>query len=141
MTLIDRARDELEATEGVPGVLDAAGAAFEDMLTIIECWEDPAARMFITYVTAGMIAANGRDAVLRAPSFPVPRPSAAAGEEPSHGETAEDDARELAALSTVIADRLSDTTRITTELGDRIACEQAARSARNLHALFMGTDQ
>jgi hypothetical protein len=139
MTSIDRARDQLEMAESVPGILDAAGAAFEDMLTVIECWEDPAHRMFITYVTAGMIAANGRDAVLRAPSLPVHRPSAA-GEELSHGETAEDDARELAALSTVIAGRLSDIAGAATELRDRLACEQAARSARNLHALFTGTD-
>jgi hypothetical protein len=141
MTLINRTRDELEAAEGVPGVLDAGHAAFEDMLTVIECWEDPADRMFITYVTAGMIAANGRDAVLRAPSLPVHRSSSAAGEELSHRETAEDDARELAALSTIIADRLSDAAGIAPALGDRIACEQAARSARNLHGLFTGTDQ
>jgi hypothetical protein len=35
---------------------------------------------------------------------------------------------------------LSDATGIAAELGDRIACEQAARSARNLHALFTGTN-
>jgi hypothetical protein len=140
MTLIGRVRDQLETAEGVPGILDAASAAFEDMLTVIECWEDPDHRIFITYVTAGMIAANGRDAVLRAPSLPVHRPSAAV-EQWSHGETAEDDARELAALSTVIADRLSDAAGTAAELPDRLACEQAARSARNLHALFTGTDQ
>src|SRR5262250_2222064 len=125
MTLIDSAMDQLETAEGVPGSLDAASGAFEDMLTVIECWEDPAHRMFITYVTAGMIAANGRDAVLRAPSLPMHRSGAAAGEELSHGETAEDDARELAALSTAIAHRLSHAAGTVAELRDRLACEQA----------------
>jgi hypothetical protein len=140
MTLIDRAMNRLKVAEGVPGILDAACGAFVDMLTVVECWEDPAHRLFTTYVAAGMIAANGRDAVLRAPSLPAHRPRAAAGEELSHGATAEDDARQLAALSAEIADRLSDAAATVTELRDRIACEQAARSARNLNALFTGTD-
>jgi hypothetical protein len=140
MTLINRTIDRLEAAEDVPGILEAARGAFVDMLTVVECWEEPAHRLFTTYVAAGMIAANGRDAVLQAPSLPAHRARAAAGKELSHGVTAEDDARQLAALSAVIADRLSDAAATATELRDRIACEQAARSARNLHALFTGTD-
>jgi hypothetical protein len=140
MTLINRAMERLNVAEGVPGILDAACGAFVDMLTVVECWEDPTHRLFTTYVAAGMIVANGRDAVLRAPSLPARRPRAAAEKKLSHGATAEDDARQLAALSAVIADRLSDASATATQLRDRIACEQAARSARNLHALFAGTD-
>jgi hypothetical protein len=138
MTLISRAREQLEAAQGLPGILDAAYAAFEDMLTVIEDREDPVQGLFITYATAGMIVANGRDAVLRAPSLPARRLNSAAGEEPHHGETAEDDARQLAALSTVIANRLSEVAGAAGELRDRIACEEAARSARNISALFTG---
>jgi len=139
MTLISRSREQLAAAEGLPGILDAAYGAFEDMLTVIECWEDPAQRMFVTFVAAGMIAANGRDAVLRAPSVPTHRLNPVAGEEHHHGESAEDDARQLAALSAVIADRLAEVAETAAELRDRIACEEAARSARNISGLFSGT--
>jgi hypothetical protein len=138
MTLISRSREQLEAAEGLPGILDAAYGAFEDMLTVIECWEDPAQRLFVTFVAAGMITANGRDAVLRAPSVPAHRLNPVPGKEHHHGESAEDDARQLAALSAVIADRLADAAGSAAELRDRIACEEAARSARNISALFTG---
>src|SRR6266851_4492558 len=108
MTLISRAKEQLQAAEGLPGILDAAHDAFEDMLTVIESWEDPSEGMFITYVTAGMIAANGRDAVLRAPSLPAHRLNPGPGEEPHDLRPAEDDAQQLAALSMVLAGRLAD---------------------------------
>ena len=139
MSLISRSREQLAAAEGLAGILDAAYGAFEDMLTVIECWEDPGDRMFVTFVAAGMIAANGRDAVLRAPSVPDHQLTRVAGEESLYSESAEDDARQLAALSTVIADRLSEAAGTAAELRDRIACEEAARSARNISALFSGT--
>src|SRR5260370_20798242 len=73
MSYIAAARRRVQQASGLGGVLDAAYDAFESMLSVIRDHEDSTDRMFIPFVMAATCAANGRDAVLFAPSLP-PRP-------------------------------------------------------------------
>src|SRR5579863_9718576 len=76
-------RERLQAAHSLEAILDAAYAAFEEMLTVIRAHQNPDDAMFVPFVMAAGFAAGGRDAILFAPSLP-PRPlqavSAAAGE-------------------------------------------------------------
>jgi hypothetical protein len=62
----------VRAAAGLPEVLESAWCAFECLLAEAEAHEDPATPLFPTFVLAATAAANGRDAVLRAPSLPWP---------------------------------------------------------------------
>src|SRR6266571_8325929 len=81
MTVLDAAGDRLTQACDLPALLDTAYEAFEVLLSAIEDHEDPGDPRFTTFVMAATCAANGRDAVLFAPSLPprrLPRPSAGA---------------------------------------------------------------
>src|SRR5229473_6066520 len=99
MNDIAAARRRVQQASGLGGVLDAAYDAFESMLSVIRDREDSADGMFIPFVMAATCAANGRDAVLFAPSLPPRRlhePPAAVG---PHEGVAEAAADAVAALS------------------------------------------
>jgi hypothetical protein len=70
MSRITGVRNRLHDDDGLPGLLDTAYAAFELLLSAIEGHEDPATGMFAQFVFAATQAANGRDAILSAPSLP-----------------------------------------------------------------------
>jgi len=140
MNRIDAARARLEHATGLPAVLDAAYDAFEDMLTAIEAHQDPSTGAFAAFVMAGAAAANGRNAVAAAPSLP-PAPSGdLPGTEPgpSRGLPAEAAPAVLAALSQLLASRLTKASDLPAGLGDRVACAQAARHAASICALLGG---
>jgi len=73
MANIAAARNRLQRAGDLPAVLDAACDAFEDVLAVLCNHQDPADDTFITFVMAATCAANGRDAVLFAPSLPAHR--------------------------------------------------------------------
>jgi hypothetical protein len=85
---------------------------------------------------AAASAADGRDAVLFAPSLPPHRTQAADAED-GHGAVGAV-AGELAGLSELLAARLDDAARIAPEPGDQAAGQAAARWARDIHALLTG---
>src|SRR5215472_14396984 len=70
MTRIATICDRLQRDEGLPALLDTAYAAFEGLLSAAEERQDPASGMFAQFVYAATAAANGRDAILFAPSLP-----------------------------------------------------------------------
>ena len=143
MDRIDAARARLEHASGLPAVLDAAYDAFEDMLGAIEVQQDPGGGAFAAFVMAGPAAANGRNAVAAAPSLP-PAPSgdlARTEAGSSRGLSAETTATVLAALSQLLASRLTQANDLSADLGDRIACAQAARHAASICSLLGGTPE
>src|SRR6266568_4569005 len=81
MISIAAVRDRLHRASGLTAILDAACDAFEDMLPVIWDHQDPSDGMFIPFVMAATCAANGRDAVLFAPSLPPRRHHPAATRE------------------------------------------------------------
>jgi hypothetical protein len=140
MNPIDAARHRLEQADGLPAVLDAAYEAFEQMLRAIEDQQDPAGRAFAAFVMSGAAAASGRDALATTPSLPPAasgEPVGAIGR--SHHElTTEDASAALAALSQLLAGRLTDASHLSADVGDRVACSQAARHAASICSLLGG---
>ena len=131
------ARDRVEQADNLVALLDAAHDAFEDMLSVIRIHEDPEDGMFIPLVMAAASAADGRDAIAFAPSLPPRRlHPAIAGEQPHEPGSPRAIASKLAALSELLARRLTEAARSAPISADRTACTDAARSAREIQALL-----
>jgi hypothetical protein len=128
------AQERLVGARNLAEVLDAAYDAFEDLIAVIDGSEEPGGGVFTAYVVAAGRAADGRDAIAAAPSLPpAGRPGAV-----ERG-TGRSGAEELAGLSRVIADRLSEYASLAEEAGDRAACLDGAESARRVCALLAGS--
>ena len=97
---MERIAAALESADCLPGLLDAAWTAFEAILSLSATYADTDAGFFTALVYAMPAAADGRDAIITAPSLPV-RP---AGQEPGathhllHGDNAAEAAAAMAAL-------------------------------------------
>jgi len=140
MTSIDGVHERLARACGLPELLDAAYDAFEDMLTVIRQHDEPDGEWFIPMVAAAASAANGRDAVGWAPSLPSPRLHPEQAEENApHPVTAQAAADWAGGLCEILAGRLAAAAAgSAAEPGDRAACRDAARYARDVHALMGG---
>lgn len=126
------ARDRLERASDVPAILEAACTAFEDMLVMIQTWQDQLGPAFAAFMLAGASAANGRFTVIAAPS--LPRHAAAAtvnaGGDRGPDLSAEDAGVALAGLGQLLATRLDQAATWAADPADRDACADAARHAR-----------
>ena len=67
------AGDRFGQARGLAQVLDAACDAFEEILAVIGDYEDASDALVVPLLLAATQAANGRDAVLFAPSLPARR--------------------------------------------------------------------
>ena len=110
------------------------------MLAEAEAHEDPATPLFPVFVLAATAAANGRDAVLRAPSLPWPPRDTlhGGGQADGPGESAQEAARALASLSQALISRLETAAGSAARSGDRDACRYAAGRARAIYDLLAG---
>ena len=132
MTSISWHARRVRAAAGLPEVLESAWRAFECMLAEAEAHEDPATPLFPAFVLAATAAANGRDAVLLAPSLPWPPryTPPGGGQVGGPGEPARAAARALASLSQALISRLEAAAGSAASSGDRDACRYAADRAR-----------
>jgi hypothetical protein len=137
MTGMTAARDRLEQTDDLPALLEAAHQVFAVVLTALRAHEDPASVWFGRFVMAAASAADGRDAVIFAPSMPPHHAHAtgSGGEDSSTG-TADTVAGDIASLCGLAAVRLAQATDQAAGLGDRAACVRAARCARRICELL-----
>jgi hypothetical protein len=140
MTSISWQAQRIRAAAGLPEVLESAWRAFECMLAEAEAHEDPATPLFPAFVLAATAAANGRDAVLLAPSLPWPPRDTPTGEGQAAGpgERAPAAARALASLSQALISRLETAAGSAARSGDRDACRYAAGRARVIYDLLAG---
>lgn len=140
MTSIAAIAERLAQARDLPELLDAAYEAFEVLLSAIENHEDSSDPRFVSFVMAATCAANGRDAVLFAPSLP-PRqlPWAPAGSGTIHPESAESGADAVVAVSTLLTARLAQAAGQAADPGDRAGCQDAARYARQIQAMLTGS--
>jgi hypothetical protein len=139
MTPVTAIRDRLQEDSGLPSLLDAAYAAFELLLTAIEEYENPATGMFAQFVFAATHAANGRDAILFAPSLPA-RPLRPA-DTTANGQRSGVEVQDIVLLSKVLCHALAQAAAETVPgRDDQAACRHAARSAAAVHRLLTGTD-
>ena len=140
MDQIGAARARLDQASDVPGILDAAYEAFEDMLPVIRDQEDPAGGAFVAFVLSGAFAANGRDAVAAAPSLPrvTTGQTASADDDPPGGASALEAATALAGLSGLLVCRLTDAAFWAADAADKAACAEGARQASRIWSLLGG---
>lgn len=138
MTSILAIRDRIQRDNGLPALLDTGYAAFELLLAAIEEHEDPASGMFAQFVFAATHAANGRDAILFAPSLPV-RPLHRADADVSEQGRGSGVA-DIVALSQVLCHVFARAAGSVPGRDDQAACRHAARSAAAIHRLLTGTD-
>ena len=140
VTRFSAVRDQVEQADGLPAVLDAACEAFHEMLPVIRAHEDPGSGWFTAFVMAGTCAANGRDAILFAPSLPPKRlhPLPADTTAPGQGSVGTI-AGVVASLSGLLAARLAQAAASTPDPRDREACQRAAGYARDLQSLLTGS--
>jgi hypothetical protein len=132
MTSISWHARRVRAAAGLPEVLESAWRAFECVLAEAEAHEDPATPLFPAFVLAATAAANGRDAVLLAPSLPWPPRDTppGQGQAAGPGEPARVTARALALLCQTLMSRLEAAAILAAGPGDRDACRYAAGRAR-----------
>ena len=90
MTSLHRTRARLEHAVGLTAVMDAAYDAFGELLAVIREYEDPANGLFAAFMFAAASAANGRDAILFAPSLPPSRNADRPGPEGVEPEAGQD---------------------------------------------------
>jgi hypothetical protein len=139
MTSISWQAQRIRFAAGLPEVLESAWHAFECMLAEAEAHEDPATPLFPAFVLAATAAANGRDAVLLAPSLPwPPRDTPPGGQAGGPGESALAAAQALALLSQALISRLETAAGSAASSGDRGACRFAAGRARAIYDLLAG---
>ena len=138
--LIVEAGDRVHEARGLPAVMDAACDAFEAILALIGGYEDGTGELVAPLLLAATQAANGRDALLFAPSLP---PHSRHPPQPGHqqqGGSAGDLSTAVTSLSRLLAARLARTATVTAG-ADRAACHDAARYATQIQDLLAGADR
>ena len=137
MNEIAAAGARLQQVSGLAAILDAACGAFEDMLSVLWDRIDPGEPLFIAMLTAATCAADGRDAVLFAPSLPPHRRPAAPQAGSGQG-SVDVVAGAVADLCMLLAARLAEAAPSAADHGDRAACHAAARYASQIHEALAG---
>jgi hypothetical protein len=139
MTSFHGTRARLEHAVDLTAVMDAAYDAFEELLAVIREHEDPANGLFAACMFAAASAANGRDAILFAPSLPPSRTAGRPAPEEAEPEGTVEAAADAAAdLGQLLADRLLEAGQAASDPGDRAACLTAAQSAGEICGLLRG---
>ena len=87
MRRLTAAGDRFDQARDLAPVLDAACDAFEEILAVIGDYEHASDALVVPFLLAATQAANGRDALLFAPSLPARRlhQPQRVGEEPERG--------------------------------------------------------
>jgi hypothetical protein len=137
MRQVTAAGNRFRQAHGLPAVLDAACDAFEAILTIIGDYEDATSNGgVITFLLVATQAANGRDALLFAPSLP-PRAlhPMAVPDEPQSVSVVKSS---VAGVSELLAAGLARTATTVSDGADRAACRDAATCAARITDLLAG---
>ena len=124
----------LAAAADLPSLLAAAYETFEHILAALRSAEESAGAMLPAFVMAAAAAANGRDAILTAPSLPRAGPQPPP---PPIGGTPLSIADHAATLGLLLESRLA-----TAAAGsaDEDAAGRAAGCARRIHQLLAPAD-
>ena len=139
MTGMTAARHRLEQADDLPALLEAAHEVFVAALTALRAREDPDSVWFGGFVMAAASAADGRDAVIFAPSMPAHRARARRAPEKTHQRARPKRSRGTSpALCGLAAVRLAQAASQAADPGDQAACVRAARCARRICELLAG---
>jgi hypothetical protein len=138
---VERIAAALERADDLADLLDAAWDAFEAIISATGTYADTSEGFSTAMVYALTAAAEGRDAIIMAPSLP----GRTAGEQPPRswklapGNRPGEAAAAMAALSAVLAVSLAAAASQAADPVDRAACLTGARHAREIGALLAGT--
>ena len=116
-------------------MLDAGFDAFEVIRLVARAGEDLAPDLFAAFITTAGTAVEGRNALGDAPSLPPatrPPPAITMSSTVGAGQIAD----ELAALATLLAQRLAEAGAQAVREGDRAACQHATYAAADIHRLL-----
>ena len=140
MNRIIRASERLNAAIDLPGVLDSAYRAFEDMLVVLRHHQEDDEAAFAAFILSASAAANGRDWIAWAPALPsvsLPRDS---GDDLLDSACVTDVVLAIAEVSAELARRLTTCAATAADLEDRECCRHAAAEAASIHALMSGVN-
>ena len=148
MTLTPATSERVRHAVGLAAILDAAYEAFEEMLQILRAHEDPASDLFLPVMVAAASAADGRDAIVFAPSLAPCQGNGAVVEDATQagesaqaaGHSAESAADAVSGLARLLATRLAQSADSAVDPGDRSACCDAARCADEIYRLLRRSD-
>ncbi len=150
MTNPSTVRQRVEEAGNLAEVLDAAYEAFETVLSVIDGYHDGGGPFFAGLLMASAAAADGRNALLEAPSLPLTSQADLSVAEPESGarssagvaaQAAGDPvaaAATVAALSASAASGLRRAAAWAVAAADRAACLDAARYADEVLVLTRG---
>ena len=128
-------RDRLEQAASLAEVLAAGFDAFEAIRITARHHPDQIPALFAAFMTIADAAVDGREALTIAPLLPH-----AVGAKPSAGLAADADTAQaadvLAALATVLRDRLTDAAALADTPGDQAACQDTAHAAARICQLM-----
>jgi hypothetical protein len=134
-----KAHQRLQEAYDLAAVIAAAHEGFVAALTALRAQEDPDSDWFGEFVMAAASAADGRDALLFAPSKPAaPSPGTVVTDEQAAAGTGGSVAGHIAALCGLAAVRLARAAVEATDPGDQAACGRAARCAQRICELLAG---
>jgi hypothetical protein len=138
MRSLTTAADRFRAARGLSATLDAACDAFEQILAVIAACEQASTStgLAITFLFAATQAANGRDAMLFAPSLPPVARHAPAPAEQRLQPNTQDIRAPIAGLAELLAGGLGRTAATAAAGADRAACHDAAACATRIHDLL-----
>ena len=137
MRQVTAAGNRFRQAHGLPAVLDAACDAFEAILTVIGDYEDATSNGgVITFLLVATQAANGRDALLFAPSLPPRALHSMAA--PDEAESVSVIRSSVAEVSELLAAGLARTATTSTDGADLAACRDAATCAARISDLLAG---
>lgn len=130
--------ERLNAAEDLEEILDAAGSAFAAMLEAIHDYHDGSGSFHAALVMATVPAADGRDAVVSAPSV-SPEGALQAFEFTGDLEWSHRDiAAQITELATAAELRLLFAASIATDRLDAAACREGAADARQVREVLAG---
>lgn len=138
MNQITAARARVDQARDLPGLLDASYGAFEGMLAVIRHHEERDEGSFPAFILAAGAAANGRDWIAAAPSLPPPAAPPPGTCDLLADLTVAQVAITVAALSDLLAARLTGAAAVAGDPADRDSCTSAARHAARVRSLFAG---
>jgi hypothetical protein len=135
--------DELDAitarvadSTGIPELLDTGFDAFEAIRYVSRACEGQAPGLFAAFMLAAGTAVEGRNALTDAPSIPPSRGGLVLEPAVIAADDVDDVADALAQLASRLAQRLAEAAMQADLAGDRSACQQASRSATDIHELL-----
>ena len=140
MNRIIRAAERLNAAIDLPGVLDSAYSAFENVLAVLRHHQEDDEAAFAAFILSANAAANGRDWIAWAPGLPSVEPRRDLGEDLLGSACGTDVVLAIAGVSAELARRLSSYAVTAADLEDRECCGHAAAEAAAIHALMSGAN-